>query len=159
MSAKNRQQRNNKNGNTGKQNYNKFRTEDYVCHIAPLLHMESSSSSEVKNGVEWISKLVEDKESRREKVTSHQIRNVFSLIKGIRKEREPIKRLNTLRPMMAYIGARQKSAHGKLIVEIIDELVVKVSDAPEKYREEYLEGLEYIMESIVAYHKFHHGEK
>lgn len=112
--------------------------------IAPLLNMEQLSTNDISAGVEEIRKSLEYAGSDYE-FTTHQIRNIYTMIKNCRSHNELI--IN--RPRLAYLGVRQKTKKGKEIVELIDKLIQNVKD------DSQLSGLIYIIESMVAYHKFY----
>jgi CRISPR type III-A-associated protein Csm2 len=124
--------------------------DQYLPPIKKILFFENASSEDIKTGIEVISQLVYNNK----KVTTHQIRNIFSIIKTINES--DIRGLHIKRPLLAYIGARQKEDDGKIIVKVIDELIksIDIKD-PQDSIEGKIRGLKYIMESIVAYHKFH----
>lgn len=128
--------------------------EPYVPAIKKMLHYEKASLDEIKGGVEMIEKLVRNNKE----ITTHQIRNIFSLIKVLKAEdaKGKLSELHLLRPKLAYIGARQKEKDGKIIIKVLDE-IIKSIDLKEGEQNviEKIDGLHYIMESIVAYHKFH----
>jgi CRISPR type III-A-associated protein Csm2 len=129
--------------------------EQYIPAISKILLFEAASADDIKIGVEMIERLVKNNY----KVTAHQIRNIFSLIQGLQDEKKKeslLKELHVLRPKLAYIGARQRENDGKIIIKVLDELIKSIdtkesSDSVNKK----IKGLHYIMESIVAYHKFH----
>jgi len=128
--------------------------EQYIPAIKKMLLFQNASTDDIKSGIDMIEKLVKNNK----KVTTHQIRNIFSLITDL-KENAAEKRLNELhllRPKLAYIGARQKENDGKIIIKVLDE-VIKAIDLKEGNDSviKKIDGLHYIMESIVAYHKFH----
>jgi CRISPR type III-A-associated protein Csm2 len=112
--------------------------------ISPLLNMEQLSTNDISIGVEEIRKSLEYAGSDYE-FTTHQIRNIYTMIKNCRNHNELI--IN--RPRLAYLGVRQKTKKGKEIVTLVDMLIQKVQN------ESQLNGLIYIVESMVAYHKFY----
>lgn len=128
--------------------------EQYIPAIRKILLFKTASTDDIKMGVEMIEKMVNNNKS----VTAHQIRNVFSLIKDLEGEtaEERLNDLHILRPRLAYIGARQKDNSGKIIIKVLDELIksIDLKEGPANVLRK-IEGLHYIMESIVAYHKFH----
>lgn len=124
----------------------------YVPDIRLLLEYENTSTINIKKAVEKIEDLVKNNS----KISTHQIRNIYKLIQDV----NDIKKLNLIRPKLAYIAARQKDDHGKVIATVIDSLIVLITnekDGEKQHKE--LNGLKYVMESIVAYHKFHVKEK
>ncbi len=124
--------------------------EKYLPSIKKILLFETAPVSDIKTGIEVIEKLVRNNK----KITTHQVRNIFSIIKNISVEN--FRELHLKRPLLAYIGARQKEDDGKIIVKVIDELIksIDINDKEETTTQK-INGLKYIMESIVAYHKFH----
>ena len=127
----------------------------YAPVISQILDLDSATTEHIKTGVEKIEELVKSNAS----VKTHQIRNVFNLIRDTTTKREPTKELNKLRPKLAYIGARQSDMSGKIIVKVVDELIVKITSSKASEQAKLLDGLRYVMESIVAYHKFYSKEK
>lgn len=128
------------------------RAEDYLKEVALLLNIDNASAKEIKTGVSKIEELVKNNSN----VKAHQVRNIFNLVK----ESHGLEKLNQLRPKLAYIGARQTTDDGKRIAKLIDLLIVRITDhEPEEERPQLLKGLKYIVESIVAYHKFYSNEK
>lgn len=137
--------------------------ESYIPAIKKILLLEAASVDEIKVGVTTIENLVRSNS----KVTTHQIRNIFSLIQDLKDEKDEedkkgnsenvrLKRLHQLRPKLAYIGARQKEVDGKVIIKVLDELIksIDIKDGEDTIKLK-IKGLHYIMESIVAYHKFY----
>ncbi|SFP83201.1 type III-A CRISPR-associated protein Csm2 [Parafilimonas terrae] len=126
----------------------------YTPAIKNMLLFEESSTAEIKAGIESIKSLMEKNSG----ITAHQIRNIFSLIKDL-KEKDAVKKLNELqllRPKLAYIGARQKDDDGKIIITVLDDVIKSIDLSQDKEKiSKKINGLHYIMESMVAYHKFY----
>ncbi len=131
------------------------RAEKFIPPIKAMLSLEKASAAEIKNGISTINDML----LKNKTVTAHQVRNIFSLINEIDPDNmnnESMKKLNMLRPRLAYIGARQTNDDGKIIVQVLDQLIISFTDEPNtSIVKEKIAGLRYIMESIVAYHKFH----
>ena len=131
------------------------KAEKYVAPIKAMLSLESAGTQEIKTGVTTISRMMEANKN----VTAHQVRNIFSLVNDIDPENadgQSLKILNMLRPRLAYIGARQTNDDGKIVVYVLDQLITSFSDETNaKTVKEKIKGLRYIMESIVAYHKYY----
>ncbi len=125
-----------------------FDPDKFVEPLLKMLDLEKATTLEINQGVGSIEELVKTNKA----VKTHQIRKLFSIIKNI----ENIKELNLERPHVKYIGSGQQSQEGKNIVEVIDRLIIRIT---QENKEEYIKGLLYIMESIVAYHRFHSREK
>lgn len=123
---------------------------EYIPAIKKMLQMQKSSTDEIKAGVSMTEKLMKDNAN----ITAHQVRNIYSLILELKTENNAPKELQKLRPKLAYIGARQKDLHGKIIVKVIDS-VIQSFDATEGTDKDKIENLVYIMECIVAYQKFY----
>lgn len=126
----------------------------YLPSILKMLALEDSLINDIKEGVNTISNMLFDNS----KVSAHQIRNIFTLINEIddNESGKNIKKLNMLRPKLAYIGARQKDDHGRVIVKVLDDLIINITEeSSEQILKKKIAGLKYIMESIVAYHKYH----
>lgn len=81
-------------------------------------------------------------------MTTHQLRQMFAEIKGA----QNVIQLQLARPKIAYLGARQEKESVKRIVALIDFMI-------EKTGEKQLDEFKNFMEAIVAYHKFHFGNK
>jgi CRISPR type III-A-associated protein Csm2 len=127
----------------------------FVPAIAKILSMERATAPDIKDGVNKINEMLQ----KNKRATAHQIRNIFDLITEIDPEADGeknLKKLNMLRPRLAYIGARQANNDGKIVVRVLEKLIVSFTNEtnPDIVREK-IKGLRYIMESIVAYHKFH----
>lgn len=95
---------------------------------------------------EDINKFVKDKCGA---ITTTQIRNIYGKVVQIGNVTE----LKMLRPNLAYIAARQKTDNAKAIVQFLDKLIKDVKD------ENSLKSFKKVMETIVAYHKYHHNSK
>jgi CRISPR-associated protein Csm2 len=82
-------------------------------------------------------------------VTTHQLRNIYQEIK----KASSLMDLKLLRPNLAYIAGRlePKNINGKIFTAFIDSLIKEVKESDE------VENFKSFMESVVAYHKFHHG--
>ncbi len=128
---------------------------EYTPGISKLLNFKIASTEEIKTGIEAVRGLV-NWPNRRDIMSYHQIRNIFKLLKNA----NSINDLNLKRPRLAYVGARVKEEHGKVIATVIDELIIQITNETDTEKQtSMLKGLDYILESIVAYHKFYHGEK
>lgn len=88
-------------------------------------------------------------------ITSSQLRNIFSKVKGYEKMEKGRRHqtLQLIRPHLAYIAARQNTPIARDVVEFL-ESIVKGVDTDEK-----VDDFVTFFESIVAYHKFYHGKK
>lgn len=81
-------------------------------------------------------------------LTTHQLRQMFAEVKGA----QNVIQLQLARPKIAYLGARQEKESVKRIVALIDFMI-------ENTGENQLDEFKNFMEAIVAYHKFHFGNK
>ncbi len=100
------------------------------------------------------------------KITTNQIRNIYSAVQHIRVRAsrpdhtpEDInRRLIFLKPKLAYASGRQNELKRlrNVLVQAIDSIVQ--SNDPERTRRAR-ENFFILMESIVAYHRFHRREK
>ena len=137
-----------------KNNQNGFneKVEDYSRKISKLLDIEDATAQEVKDALTSIEKFMKliNNEKRDDRVKTHQVRTIFSLIKNGKSEKE----LNLIIPRLKYIGARQKGKSGRFIVDLLEALIDEINKS-DKDKETLIKGLIYIMESIVAYHKFY----
>lgn len=85
-------------------------------------------------------------------ITTTQLRNIYAKIIPIK----DIASLKMLRPNLAYIAARQSGNNqdkAKNVIMFFDQLIQEVKEI------ENLDSFKKIMESIVAYHKYHHNKK
>lgn len=141
--------------NAGKNNQQSFSDKkkaiDFIETLKRILDFEKSSAKDISKGIEEIKTLIKENKN----VTTHQIRNIFKLIKEVK----TVKDLNIIRPRLAYISARQTEKDGKIYIDVLDRLIVEITKAPDDDIINMINGLKYIMESIVAYHKFYVGEK
>ena len=122
---------------------------------APPIDLNTITPKELdRRGEEWGEKLARA-------VKTNQIRNLYGAVQHIRvraSRPQPDtadinRRLIFLKPKLAYASGRQSALKPlrNFLVQAIDS-VVKSPD-PEKARENFF----FLMESIVAYHKFHGG--
>ena len=101
------------------------------------------------------------KELKNANIKTNQIRNIYGAVQHIRflasrpdaDTADLNRRLIFLKPKLAYASGRQGKLKPlrKLLVQAIDSVVA--SPTPEKARENFF----FLLESIVAYHKFHGG--
>lgn len=151
----NRTNHQNRNNNRNRNNQKKFdeKAKDYIEPVSKLLDIENATASEVKIAIEKIEYAIKEINNERDSdiVKTHQIRTMFSLLKEIKDE----KKLYEIMPRLKYIGARQKGESGKFIVGLIELLIGKIEKNTETEKKTLIKGLLYIMESIIAYHKFH----
>jgi CRISPR type III-A-associated protein Csm2 len=122
----------------------------YIPVIKRMLELESASTDEIKSGVNMTETLVK----KHRNITTHQVRNIYSLITDLKTKPNPLKELQLLRPKLAYIGARQKENDGKVIIKVIDAIIQSINTSQENIKEK-IDNLAYIMECIVAYQKFY----
>jgi CRISPR type III-A-associated protein Csm2 len=122
----------------------------FVPAIKKMLHLETATTDEIKAGVT----MTEDLMKNNKDITAHQVRNIYSLVLDVKASLNPLKDLQLLRPKLAYIGARQKNIHGKVVVKVID-LIILSFDETKGNEKQKIDNLVYIMECIVAYQKFY----
>ncbi len=122
----------------------------YVPAIKKMLQMSTATTDEIKAAVSMTELLMKENAN----ITAHQVRNIYSLILELKTKDNALKELQLLRPKLAYIGARQKDPHGKVIVKVIDSIIQSFDTVPGT-DDEKIENLVYIMECIVAYQKFY----
>jgi CRISPR-associated protein Csm2 len=82
--------------------------------------------------------------ARVRKITTHQLRNIFSRVKRARRPHD----LAILRPQLAYIAGRAEHEEMRELVQLLDDLIRRVD-------EKTLEGFKHFYEAIIAYHKFY----
>lgn len=89
--------------------------------------------------------------NKRERLSSSQIRNVLDEIQRMLVFKGNERRLQLLRPKMAYAAGRHK---GKVMAlqEVTDKAIQMVTS------EEQFENFRHFFEAIVAYHRYHGGE-
>ena len=128
---------------------------EYIATITPLLDIDKATTTETINAVNKIQdimKIVVKNDRKDDQIKTHQLRSLYTLIRSA----DNVKCLIRIQPKLAYIGARQKGESGKYIVNILAGIIKKIVDQPDPVlQEKYITGIKYIMESIVAYHKFH----
>lgn len=122
----------------------------YSNDLIVMLKMEdrNTDTEKIKVAVDATERLAKYCEN----VTTHQLRNIFKLVKEAGNARS----LHAIRPKLAYIGARQSEERGKVLIKVLDELIKeidKVKDTPDEPSR--IKDFHYIMESIVAFHKFY----
>jgi len=98
---------------------------------------------------------------KREGIKTNQVRNIFSTVTALRTKLQTDKKwsdkihndLILIKPKLAYAAGRQKN------VKPLYELLSKGIDATVKAndKEKALKNFIQLVESIVAYHKFHGG--
>lgn len=124
----------------------------------PPIDLNTITAEELdRRGEEWGKKLARE-------VKTNQIRNVYGAVQHIRvrasrpqPDTEDInRRLIFLKPKLAYASGRQSALKPlrDLLVQAIDSVVKKDNPNPEKARENFF----FLMEAIVAYHKFYGGK-
>jgi len=86
----------------------------------------------------------------RKKLTTSQIRGIFSRVQ--RMQKFDSNKLNLLRPYLAYAAGRHKDTKVKDLQDVIDTAIKRVKN------EEHFENFKRFFEAILAYHKFHGGE-
>lgn len=80
-------------------------------------------------------------------VTSSQLRNVFSDIKGIDNAHD----LKLKRPRLAYVIARQEgNPRAQKLMLLLDDLIKQTTDDGVQVK-----SFQHFLESIVAYHKYY----
>lgn len=85
----------------------------------------------------------------REKLSTSQIRNVFSEVKQMKKY-DPTK-IELLRPKLAYVAGR----HGKKVLDlqkVLDGGIIKINS------EDKFFNFQKFFEATLAYHKYHGGK-
>ncbi len=93
-------------------------------------------------------------ELKESKVTTSQMRKIFSEIKHIHREAQSTKRFNIdrvkmLKPKIAYLAGREDKL--KPFKRVMDTFIDKVGDGEDFAR------LASFMEAVMAYHKYHGG--
>lgn len=103
-------------------------------------------------------------------IKTHQIRNLYSQVQRIRTqaERRPddLTGINRqfifLKPRLAYASGRQERNNQEIMKELRDRLVEAIDGVvkrtEQKEHEKARENFFFLMEAIVAYHKFHGGK-
>jgi len=84
-------------------------------------------------------------------VTSSQLRNVFSDIKGI----EDARGLKLKRPRLAYVIARQEgNSRAQQLMLLLDDLI-KNTSTDAALEQKHVKSFQHFLESVVAYHKYY----
>jgi CRISPR-associated protein Csm2 len=118
-------------------------------------HLDSITPAE-------INKIAEDaaKDLKSDKVKTNQIRNVYSTITKIRQDFDNEKTYQSiemdlimLKPKVAYAAGRQPTTVKPHFYPLIKEAVEAVESSTDK--EKATQNFLYLMESVVAYHKFY----
>lgn len=124
---------------------------DYIPIVSKLLNLDTIATDDLKTAIDKLEKSVIQikNEGKDDQVKMHQIRNIFSLIKSAENQND----LTLLIPRLKYIGARQRGKSGRFFADLIVELITKINN------DDQIKNLVYIVESIIAYHKFHITEK
>jgi CRISPR type III-A-associated protein Csm2 len=82
-------------------------------------------------------------------ITYTQLRNAFQMI---REDGMDFRRIQLIRPKLAYIQARLERSEGRKFMEMIDDFIELIDTDPGK-SEQQIKNFQAFMESIVAYHK------
>lgn len=100
------------------------------------------------------------------KVSNSQLRNILDEVQDIFRSKPGDKqeefeakiqnKLELLRPKLAYLVGKQKNREQK---NALRKLNVILNSAINMLAQENFETFKYFMEAIVAYHRFHEGEK
>ncbi len=99
----------------------------------------------------------------RDKLKTNQIRNFYSAITRMRADYEQAEngyeqvksQLIMLKPKLAYAAGRQTAVRANFY-PFMTSAIKSVEDAPNKIKA--MENFFLLVESVVAYHKFHGGE-
>jgi len=103
----------------------------------------------ILNGFEKIQEFVDPfkmKQKQLDVITTSQLRNIHSLLR----KKSTVQELLLCRPRLAYIAARENK-HSPIAC-ILDSLITKTTQKNYK-------NFDYLLESIVAYHRFYNSEK
>jgi len=85
-------------------------------------------------------------------ITTSQLRNIFGKIKPMTE----IRQLKLIRPQLAYIAARQVGKVSGNAKRNIADFIAFLDELIRETDQNGLEGFKQFMESVVAYHKYHH---
>jgi CRISPR type III-A-associated protein Csm2 len=106
-----------------------------------------SECTDLETLIDLIESYVKERKSA---ITTSQLRNIFQKVK----EAQSRLQLQMIRPLLAYVAARQKSEEAKEIVKFLSDLINQVKDDAKQ-----LQNFQYFMEAIVAYHKFYNPKE
>jgi CRISPR-associated protein Csm2 len=116
-------------------------------------------------GLEWVEEV--GNQLRKQELTTSQIRGIFGELrriqmKGIGEKENQIK-LRLLKPKLAYAQgrARGKAQYGiELFKNVYDKAydAIQFNSGPKELKQQY-DNLVHLMESIVAYHRYHGGKE
>ncbi|MCS7233361.1 MAG: type III-A CRISPR-associated protein Csm2 [Synergistetes bacterium] len=103
--------------------------------------------NEIKN-VEELNRLCEEIEklAKSDKTTFTQIRNIYSRVRKVKE----LKDLVALRPVLAYVGARNNI---KDLTGLLDRIIKAAN------KSEHLDSFKKFMEMLVCYKRVHKGQE
>jgi CRISPR type III-A-associated protein Csm2 len=110
---------------------------------ADLLQMHLSRQPD--DLIEKIREFVKE-EGKSATVTTHQLRNIYDKVKGLPETEEGLVELKLLRPMLAYIAARQTTM--RTMAALFDDLIKSASKPID------VKGMKNFMQAVVAYQKY-----
>lgn len=110
---------------------------------ADLLQMHASKQPDEL--VDKIKDFVKE-EGKSATVTTHQLRNIYDKVKSLTVDEAGLTELKLLRPMLAYIAARQTTM--RPMTALFDDLI-KSATKPADVR-----GMKDFMQAVVAYQKY-----
>ncbi len=126
---------------------NKEIVEDVKAKLNEILEGNAKVMVECANKLgEYLSK---DDRRKRKKLTTSQIRSIFSQVQRMKFDPNE---LNLLRPYLAYAAGRHKHTKVEDLQDVLDTAIQKVNN------EEHFKNFKKFFEAILAYHKFHGGE-
>jgi CRISPR type III-A-associated protein Csm2 len=110
---------------------------------ADLLQMHLSNQPD--DLIEKIREFVKE-EGKSATVTTHQLRNIYDKVKSLPETEEGLVELKLLRPMLAYIAARQSTM--RTMTALFDDLIKSASKPVD------VKGMKNFMQAVVAYQKY-----
>jgi len=132
-------------------NFKRFFSEKYEELILNFSRLEPVQYHEVIDSIKrYLNEVVDKrkKKTRSDKITSSQLRNIFSKLKP----ETSIQKVMLLRPQLAYIGGRTDSKELKELVFILETLIKRIDDSAK------LQSFKEFFEAIIAYHKYYGGK-
>jgi CRISPR type III-A-associated protein Csm2 len=122
-------------------------TENFLKKIEEINSLKALGPEEINEFATNLAKDLIKEKGIREDITTTQLRKVYNEIKRLQREETfDEKKLYILDPRLAYATAREKGLND--IYAIFKECLPKIKEKPD------LNMFTYILEAIVAYHKY-----
>lgn len=114
-----------------------------------ILNFENLGN-DLSDVIDQISKFVKNK-LKKDVITPTQIRNIYNRIVKIEGN---VTKLQLLRPKLAFVAGKFGSdTNKKAVIDFFMDIIKDVNNPSQ------VKNFKMFMEAVVAYHKYHHGEK